>query len=295
MRPPLRGILPAAITPFRDDLSVDPDALVAFYQYMLGLGCDGIVCMGTTGEAVSLSHAERIAILDRVADAGLGHKVIAGTSSCNMPESVELAKRAHEAGMAGILVMPPFFYRPASQEGVFAFYARMIEMIGAQILPLYIYDFPKMSGTDIELATIARLREAFPGIIAGLKNSSGDFAEMKRQSEAFDDFDVFSGTEEYLLEGLRAGLAGSISAGFNVFAAEAAAIMQNLHGPDAESLQQNLSAKRRIIAQYPLIAAAKGLQAHRSGDKAWLNIRPPLMPLDDDALMHLQRQLEEVS
>ncbi len=295
MRPLLRGVLPAAMTPFRDNLSVDFDALAAFYKHMLGLGCDGIICMGTTGEAASLSFDERIAILEHVEQAGLAGRVIAGTGCCNMPESVGLAKKAYETGMAGILVMPPFFYRPASQEGVFAFYARMIEMIGAQMLPLYIYDFPKMSGTDIELETIARLREAFPGIIAGLKNSSGDFMEMKRQSAAFDDFDVFSGTEEYLLEGLQAGLAGSISAGFNILAAEAIRLMQNRQSRDAETIQQNLSAKRRVIAQYPLIAAVKGLQAHKSGDKAWLNIRAPLMPLDNDALRRLQRQLEEVS
>ncbi len=294
MSPRIRGILPAALTPFNDDFSVNMAKLVAFYAELLEAGCDGIVSMGTTCEANSLSFAERLGVMEAVAEAGLSPRTIVGVGCCNLPETVALAKKACRSGAAGVLVMPPFFYRDVSQEGIFAAYAHTIEMIGADQIPFYIYDFPKMSGIDIALETIIRLREAFPGVIVGLKNSSGDFAEMKQQHEALDDFDVFSGTEEYLLDGLRAGFAGSISATFNLFAKEGAAVMQNWQGPEANALQDKLSRKRRTVAAYPLFPAAKGLIARRKGDASWANIRPPQMPLGADIIEELDRKLGAV-
>jgi len=291
MSPRIRGILPAAITPFNDDLSINMKALTSFYAELLDDGCDGIVSMGTTSEANSLAFAERLAVMEAVEKAGLSPRTIVGVGCCNLPETVRLAKTAYQTGAAGVLVMPPFFYRDVSQEGIFASYAHTIEMIGAEQLPFYIYDFPKMSGIDVALETIIRLREAFPGIIAGLKNSSGDFEEMKRQRAALEDFDVFSGTEEYLLAGLREGFAGSISATFNLFAKEGAAVMQNWQGPKADALQEKLTVKRRTVAAYPLFPAAKGLIARRKGEKSWANIRPPQMPLGEEVIAELERKL----
>jgi len=290
----IRGILPAAVTPFNDDFSINMAKLVAFYSELLELGCDGIVSMGTTSEANSLSYDERLTVMEAVAEAGLSPRTIVGVGCCNLPETAGLARKACQTGAAGVLVMPPFFYRDVSQEGIYASYARTIEMIGADLLPFYIYDFPKMSGIDISLETILRLREAFPGVIVGLKNSSGDFAEMKQQHAALDDFDVFSGTEEYLLEGLREGFAGSISATFNIFAAEGAAVMQSWQTSQADALQETLTRKRRTVAQYPLFPAAKGLIARRSGDKRWANIRAPQMPLGENIIEQLDQKLAEI-
>lgn len=293
MTPPrITGILPAALTLFHDDLSLDTDGTLAFYRSMLDAGCDGIVAMGTTGEANSLAFRERCALIDALGASGFGDKVIAGIGTCNLPETIELGDISKQAGLAGLLIMPPFFYRGVSDEGVYAAYAHILERLGPGALPVYIYDFPKMSGIDIALDTIAKLREAFPGRIVGLKNSSGDFEEMKAQGAAFEDFDVFAGTEEYLLPALRAGLVGCISASFNVFAADGAALMAAWQGPQADTLQARLTAKRHALAGYPMIPANKGLLGRRDGRA--LAVRPPLMPLSATELDALAADLAAI-
>ena len=288
----ITGILPAAITVFHENLSLNISGTINFYRSMLDKGCDGVVSMGTTGEANSLSFRERCSLIDAVAGSGFAGRVIAGIGCCNLPETIELAVIAKDAGINGLLIMPPFFYRGVTDEGVFAAYAHVIEQMGPDPLPVYIYDFPKMSGIDIAMETIANLREAFPGVIAGIKNSSGNFEEMKAQGAAFEDLDVFSGTEEYLLPALQAGLAGSISAGFNVFADDAAELMKVWKRPEAEALQKKMTAKRHAMAAYPLIPASKSLLADTSGEPQ--AVRPPLMMLKPEELEALKRSLGDL-
>ncbi len=288
----ITGIMPAAITWFNADLSLAIPDTIAYYRTMLDAGCDGIVSMGTTGEANSLSFRERCALIDAVGESGFAGKVIAGIGCCNLPETAELGRIAAAAGLSGLLIMPPFFYRGISDEGVFAAYDHVLGQLGADPLPVYIYDFPKMSGIDIALETIEQLRRAYPGLIAGLKNSAGDFEEMQCQHAAFDDFDVFAGSEEFLLPAMQAGLAGCISASFNVFAEDAAALMRVWRQPEAEARQHSLTAKRRAIAAYPLIPAAKALIGDARGSS--LAVRPPLMALKPDELAALKQSLSEV-
>lgn len=288
----ITGIMPAAITAFNADFSLNAKGTISFYRTMLDAGCDGVVSMGTTGEANSLSFRERCTMIDAVADSGFAGKVIAGIGCCNLPETAELGRISASAGLNALLIMPPFFYRGISDDGVFAAYAHVIEQLGPDPLPVYIYDFPKMTGIDIALETIARLRETFPGLIAGLKNSAGDFEEMKAQDAAFDDFDVFAGSEEYLLPALQAGLAGSISAGFNAFAADGAALMGAWQSPEAEAMQMKITAKRHVLAAYPLIPASKALIGE--ADSTYRAMRPPLMPLTPDQTAALKLSLAEL-
>lgn len=288
----ITGIMPAAITAFNADFSLNAQGTISFYRTMLDAGCDGVVSMGTTGEANSLSFRERCTMIDAVADSGFAGKVIAGIGCCNLPEIAELGRISASAGLNALLIMPPFFYRGITDDGVFAAYAHVIEQLGPDPLPVYIYDFPKMTGIDIALETIARLRETFPGLIAGLKNSAGDFEEMKAQDAAFDDFDVFAGSEEFLLPALQAGLAGSISAGFNAFAADGAALMGAWQSPEAEAMQMKITAKRHALAVYPLIPASKALIGE--ADSTYRAMRPPLMPLTPDQTAALKLSLAEL-
>ncbi len=289
------GMIPAIITPFNASGEVDSTALIAHARHLLAQGCGALVVMGTTGEANSLSLAERQMILELFATAGLAGRVLAGTGFCNLPETVALSRIAAEAGVAGVLVMPPFFYRQVSMDGVFTYYAALIEALKDDLPPLYIYDFPAMSGIDITLETLRRLDEAFPGVIAGLKNSSGDFAEMLAQQAALPRWDIFPGTELVLLDALKAGMPGCISAGFNVLAAGAVALAENWQADDAASRQNILATRRRSIQSRPVIPALKALLARQVPGVVQNRVRPPLRPLAAGELDSLVAELAEPS
>lgn len=278
-----RGVFAAALTPLRDDLSPDLGALLAHYRWLLGQGCDGIVCLGTTGEANSFSLDERLALLDGLAGSGLGDRLIVGTGCCAVPDTVRLSEKALEIGAAGVLVLPPFYYKGVSDDGLFAAYAETIERVGDPRLRLYIYHFPKMTGLDIGLALIERLIAAYPDTVAGLKNSSGDWANISAMLKAFPGFDVFAGSEEFLLETLRLGGPGCMSATVNVLAPQTAELYRTWQDEGAEARQERISALRQTVSTVPPIPAMKAMLARQSGNQAWRNVRPPLVRLTAEA------------
>ncbi len=279
--PRLRGVMAAALTPLTDDLSPDLAALVEHYRWLLGQGCDGIVAQGTTGEANSFSLEERLAMLDHLAGTDLPGKLIVGTGCCSIPETVRLTRKAIEIGAAGALALPPFYYKGVTQDGIYAHFAEVIERVGDPRLSFYIYQFPQMTALDIGLPVIERLLKAYPGTVVGLKNSSGDWDNISAMLKAFPGFDVFTGTEELLLETLRLGGPGVMSATVNVLAPQTAALYAGWQGAEPEALQAQVSALRASITKLPAIPALKAIMARISGDQArWATVRPPLCPLD---------------
>ncbi len=274
-----RGVFAAALTPLGDDLSPDHGALAAHYRWLLDQGCDGIVCLGTTGEANSFSVDERLALLDALGKTDLPGKLVVGTGCCAVPDTVRLSKKACEIGVAGVLVLPPFYYKGPSDDGLFAAYAQTIQDIGENDLKVYIYHFPKMTALDMGLGLIGRLIEAFPGTVVGLKNSSGDWGNISAMLEAFPGFDVFAGSEEFLLPTLRLGGPGCMSATVNLLAPQTAELYAKWRGEGADALQERLTALRQTISKYPPIPAMKALMARQTGNPAWANVRPPFRPL----------------
>jgi 4-hydroxy-tetrahydrodipicolinate synthase len=262
-----RGVFAAALTPLKDDLSPDIGATIGHYRWLLDEGCDGIVCLGTTGEANSFSLDERLALLDALGDTDLPAKLVVGTGCCALPDTVRLSKKALEIGAAGVLVLPPFYYKGASDDGLYAAYAETIERIGDAALKLYIYHFPKMTALDMGLELIGRLIADYPDTVVGLKNSSGDWDNIAAMIEAFPGFDVFAGSEEFLLPTLARGGPGCMSATVNGADAQ------------AEALQAHLSALRRTISQFAPIPAMKAIMARQSGQAAWAKVRPPLVAI----------------
>ena len=278
--PRLRGVLAAALTPLTEDLSPDPNAMVEHYRWLLSQGCDGIVAQGTTGEANSFSLSERLAMLDHLAGTDLPGKLIVGTGCCSIPETVELTRKSIEIGAGGALVLPPFYYKGVSQDGLYAHFSAVIEGVGDARLKFYIYQFPQMTALDIGLGVIERLLKAYPDTVVGLKNSSGDWDNISAMLKAFPGFDVFTGTEELLLETLRLGGPGVMSATVNVLAPQTAALYAGWQGSDAEGLQTQVSALRGSITKLPAIPALKAIMARFSGDEArWATVRPPLCAL----------------
>lgn len=273
-----QGVYAAALTPLGDDLAPDHAALVAHYRWLLDQGCDGIVSLGTTGEANSFSLDERLALLDALGETELPPRLVVGTGCCAIPDSVRLTRKAIEIGAAGVLVLPPFYFKGVSDDGLFAAYAEVIERVADPRLSLYLYHFPKMTGLELGLELIARLIAAYPENVVGLKNSSGDWANIRAMLETFPGFDVFAGSEEFLLPTLRAGGPGCMSATVNLLAPQTAALYAEWRGPGAEDLQARLTALRRALSRLPAIPTMKAILARERGGH-WAAVRPPLRPV----------------
>ncbi len=277
---PPRGVYAAVLTPFDDGLEPNLKAYVAHCRWLLASGCDGLAPLGTTGEANSLSLAQRLGLIEAGAEAGLPmERCIIGTGSAALADAVALTKAAVKAGSAGALLLPPFYYKNPSEDGLFAFFSEVIQRVGDGKLRCYLYHFPQMSAVPITPALIARLKAAYGAIIAGVKDSSGDWSYTANLLKEIPGFGVYSGTEEFLLANLRAGGAGCISASTNITAPLAQAVYRAWQQEDADALQESLTAARLVLQAFPLQGGLKELMARRTGDRQWLNIIPPNRPL----------------
>jgi 4-hydroxy-tetrahydrodipicolinate synthase len=290
----LRGVYAAAVTPLTADLEPDLKAFVGHCRWLMDNGCDGLAPLGTTGEANSFSGDQKLRILEALALSGLPvGRMIVGTGASALADTVSLTRRARAMGFGGVLVIPPFFYKNPSEDGLFAWYSEVIERIGDPDLPLFLYHFPQMSAVPITIALIARLKERFGGVIAGLKDSSGDWNNTAAILKAFPGFGVFSGTEQYLVDNLRAGGAGCISATVNATAPHAGKVYANWQG-DVSDLQAETTEARLALQKFPLVGALKEIKAVATGDAAWRRCMPPLTSLSReqaDALIAAVRDL----
>jgi 4-hydroxy-tetrahydrodipicolinate synthase len=287
--PKHRGVLSPVVTPFTSDLRPDAARLARHCRWLLDSGV-GLAVFGTNSEANSLGVAEKLALLDGLVEAGIpAARMMPGTGTCALADTVELTRRAVGHGCAGVLMLPPFFYKGVSDDGLFASYAEVIERVGDARLRVYLYHIPAVSQVPIGAALIDRLLDRYPGTIAGIKDSSGDWNNTRALVERFGPrgFDVFAGSETFLLATLRGGGAGCISATANVNPAAIADLARHWQQPDADARQAALDPVRAAFQRLPMIAALKAAVAHFSGDPAWTTVRPPLVALTGEQ----QRQL----
>lgn len=294
-----RGIYAAAISPFDSSGALDTGKLASYCQYLLAEGgCDGVAPTGTTGEGNSISLQDRLAIPAALAAAGVaGDQVILGTGSCAAGDAVTMTRNAIEQGYANVLVLPPFYYKNPADDGLYAYFARLIEQVGRDDLRLYLYHFPQMSMTPLSVDLVRRLRGDFGAVIAGLKDSSGNFEQSRAFAAATggvaNDFDVYPSSEAMLFDGLDAGCAGVISGSTNAFAGKVQAAL-NAEGTARDVAFEVVKAARALAGKYPLVPAMKRIEAWRSGDDSWLRIAPPLLPLTGAQEAALRTDLAEL-
>ena len=290
----MSGVLAPVITPFKADLSVDADRLVRQCRWLLERDC-GLAVFGTNSEANSLSVEEKIDLLDALAGAGLDTaRMMPGTGACAIPDTVRLTRHAVKLGCSGVLMLPPFYYKGVSDEGLFRAYSEVIQRVGDARLRIYLYHFPALSGVPIGLDLIERLVGEYPDQVVGIKDSSGDWSNMEAMLARFPDFAMFSGTEALLLKNMRQGGAGCISATANINPAAIAALAANWQAPDAQARQDEMNALRMIFQALPLIPAMKAAVAHYSGDAMWERVRPPLVELSAAEKSGLLAELERL-
>lgn len=275
-------VLAALVTPFRSDLSIDQEALASHCHKLLAQGCHGLVLFGTTGEAASLTHNERKDVLEALLARDIpAGRLLVGTGSCALGEAAELTRHATARGVGGVLVIPPFYFKPVGDDGLFAWYSTLIEQCTDLPLRLHLYHFPAISGVAIKPALAARLSQAFPVEVAGYKDSGGDLSHTRQIIAAMPDLEVRVGSEAQFLDTVEAGGAGCISATINVFAREAVALAHSLGSDRALHKQQALASRRLALRQLPSITAVKHLLAARYEQPSWSLVRPPLLALSD--------------
>ena len=291
------GLWAPVLTPLDRTFAPDHAAFVDHCKFLLANGCHGLAPFGTTGEANSFSVAERMNAVDAVVEAGIEPDLlIPGTGCCAGPDTVELTKQAVSLGCRGVLMLPPFYYKNPSSEGLYRAFAGVIDRVGDNRLKVLLYHIPKMSQIPVPHDVIARLCDAYPGVIAGIKDSSGDWSQTEAFIRSFPELDVFPGSEVFALQGLRAGGVGCISATANVNPSGIRAIIDAFISGDgsADRLQEDATALRRKFENFPVIPAMKRLIAERLGKPEWSQSRPPFVPLDDDAWLQLDADVGQL-
>jgi 4-hydroxy-tetrahydrodipicolinate synthase len=278
------GINAAVLTPMRADLSPDPDRMAAHCNRLMDNGCNGLSVLGTTGEANSLGIKERIALLEGLVARGVpAPRLLPGTGTTALTDTVELTRQAAALGCRGVLLLPPFYYKNPSDDGLFAYFDQVIQRTGGTI-KLYLYHIPPQSAVGIGIELIARLLAEYPGVVKGIKDSSGDLANSLAYIEHFakDGFEVYAGDDSLLLALLKAGGAGCITAASNVNCAVGAKVYAGWQTAAGERAQATLTATRRAVTSVPPIPGLKALVARSTGDAGWQVVRPPHLHLSTE-------------
>jgi 4-hydroxy-tetrahydrodipicolinate synthase len=330
----IRGVLAPVVTPFKHDLSPDSQRFIAHCKWLLSQNC-GLAVFGTNSEANSLSMEERAMLLDELVAAGVApSRMMPGTGCCSIMETVKLTAQAVDHGCAGVLMLPPFYYKDVSEEGLYCYFSEIVQRVGDARLKIYLYHIPPVAVVGITTGLVERLLAAYPDAIAGMKDSSGDWNNTKTFLDAFavrdrhgdsatgpavraapalsaetrsnaePSFDIFVGSESFLLANMRNGGVGTISATANVNPAAihklyvACAEQSKFENRESklEDLQAGLNVVRQVFRQFPsMIAALKQAIAIYRNDPAWARARPPLVELTPEQAKTLAAELNAIS
>ncbi len=318
----IRGVLAPVVTPFKADLSPDSQRFIAHCKWLLSQNC-GLAVFGTNSEANSLSLEERLHLLDELVAAGLdASRMMPGTGCCSIMETIKLTKQAVGYGCAGVLMLPPFYYKDVDQEGLYRYFSEVVQRIGDARLKIYLYHIPPVAVVGITAGLVERLLAAYPNTIAGMKDSSGDWNNTKTFLDAFSKsgFEVFVGSESFLLANVQNGGVGTISATANVNPAaiydlyvecirsrksdigdrasrSVAAASTVSADRDLEELQARLNVVRDVFARKSwrsMIAALKQAIAIYADDPAWRTVRPPLVEFTPEQAKTLATELSAI-
>ncbi len=293
----LKGLLSPVLTPFNDDMTLATDLYVEFSRRLLSTGgCAGLVPFGTTGEALSVSMAERMAALDALVDGGIDPQImIPGTGLANLDETVVLTRHAVEHGCYGAMILPPFYYKGVSDEGLYRYYSALIDGVAHNDLKIYLYHIPQASGVGLSIDLVRRLHDTYSDTIVGIKDSSGDW-DNTAALLSIDGLITYPGAELPMIEAVKMGAPGCISATANLNGNRIAEVIDLCHKGDFEAaaiVHEEVKAIRYLFQDYAPIPSQKALLARGTGDKRWNNLRPPLLPMAPSNVAELEKTLRE--
>jgi 4-hydroxy-tetrahydrodipicolinate synthase len=281
----IRGLIAPILTPFNDDLSVATSLYVAHAKQLLNQGCAGIAPFGTTGEALSVGIDERIAAIQDLIDGGIDPaQMIPGTGLSNIADTARLSRACLDLGCAGVLTLPPFYYKSVTEDGIYRHFEQLIAAIGPDAR-IYLYHIPPIAIVGVPPTLAARLHADFPDQVIGIKDSSGDW-DNTRALLNIDGLIVYPGSELPLLDALKLGAPGCITATANINARDIVRVLdlcaQGNIG-DAEALHEKVKRFRLLMQEYNPIPAQKRLLAIATDDARWANVRPPLTAMSEES------------
>jgi 4-hydroxy-tetrahydrodipicolinate synthase len=291
----LRGVFAPVLTPFNQRLEPDVDRFIAHCRWLIGNGV-GLAIFGTNSEAASLSVQERIELTEALLHSGVpAARLMPGTGGCSLTDAVTLTRHAVHSGASGALMLPPFYFKGVSDEGLFAYYAEVIERVADARLKIYLYHIPQFTQVPITLNLIAMLRKRYPDSVVGAKDSSGNWDNTQAMLDNFakDGFDVFPASESLLSKALPLGAAGCISATVNINPAGIRAVYEGWSSAKGAELQAKADVIRAIFQAVPMIPAMKRVVAEFSNRESWRVVRPPLCAMSDATATELLKTLAD--
>lgn len=292
----ISGVWAAALTPLDAQGNIDLKTFTRHVNWLLKNGCHGVVIFGTTGEAPSFTMRERIDALDHLIENGVSpSKLVVGTGYCAFEDTFRLTVHATDRQCAGVLVIPPFFFKGISNEGIIGYYAKLIEDVGENI-SLYLYHFPDMSGVGISHDVITTLVERYPEQVKGVKDSSGSLENMKAMASLFPQLSIMSGDDDLLLPLLEHGGKGSITATVNLIPSQLRQVYDNF--TSGQEQDQNMltlieNVWNKTLLQYPVTEAIKIYLSLHTNHKDWQHLRLPLVPLPANQVDDMLTSLEQ--
>ena len=291
----IKGLIAPILSPFNDDLSFNQNLYNDLAKDLLTSGCSGLAPFGTTGEALSLGNEERIQALKGLIDTGIDPNIlIPGTGLCNLPDTIKMSKHALDLGCHGIMTLPPFYFKGMSDEGLFQYFEKLIEGINHPNLKIYLYHIPQVSGVGLSIDLVKKLKQTFPNIIVGIKDSSGDW----KNTEALlniEELIVYPGAELPVIEAIKLGAPGCISATANLNSSDIARVIDLCHQKEwdnAEELHKKVKSVRLLFQDYAPIPAQKSLLALQTKNIMWNNLRPPFKPISKNKTSELASKLK---
>ena len=302
----INGIYSAALTPINDDLSINKNLYLEHCQYLMKQGHDGLAIFGTTGEANSFSIKEKCDTIDFLLSNNLdSNLLIPGTGSSSVEDAIQLTKFAEKNKSRAVLLLPPFYYKNVSDEGIINYFRKIIETVGSSDFHYLLYNIPQTTSVVLNFNIIETLLKLYPNNIVGIKDSSGNIDSMLKTVKYFQDLALFCGHDSLVLKVCKRGGAGAITAGTNIAGRLLSFIINNINKEkeieDFNSYQALLEQIRETITLEEPISVMKAYFSIINKNPDWNKVMPPLKSLDNPSnnktiirLIELTNKMDEL-
>ena len=302
----IKGVFSAALTPINQDYSINSQLFLSHCQWLLTQGLDGLGVFGTTGEANAFNVEEKINALQFLIDNNINpNQLMPGTGQCSVTDTVRFTKQCAKLKVRAVLVLPAFFYKGVSDEGVIEYYRRVVEEVGDENLHYVLYHIPQISGVNISFEVIEKLLKLYPNNIVGMKDSSGDLDNMLKVTKYFNEFSLFSGSDSLALKVCRRGGAGAITATSNISGKLLSYIVKNNNEVSSidnfQELQLLQEKIRETLFTHEPVSALKALLSIQQNNQEWNRVNPPLDKIENPqnhktiiGLMELIKKMDEL-
>ena len=290
----IKGLIAPILTPFDKQLKLDQKMYNDLAKDLLNNGCSGLAPFGTTGEALSVGNEERMDALEGLIKSGIDPDIlIPGTGLCNLPDTIKLTKHAIDMGCHGVMTLPPFYFKGMTDDGLFEHFEKLIEGVNTNKLKIYLYHIPQVCGVGLSIDLVQKLKSSFPETIVGIKDSSGVWENTEALLK-IKDLIVYPGAELPVIEAIKLGAPGCISATANLNSKDIASVIDLCHSKnwdEAEKLQKKVKSVRLLFQDYAPIPAQKALLAIQTKNPMWNNLRPPFQQISKEKSAELANTL----